>query len=176
MTDVALIPVLEDSEIAQLAPLGVRRTVRAGEYLYRAGDSGYDFYVVLDGLVEVVLDVDGEERVIITHGPGRFLGELNLLTGLRVFVSARMAQDGEVLAVPADELRRVLATQEHLSDKILATFMARRNELMTGAGPATRVVGSRFSPEVLQIREFLRAAGSPTNGSTRTATRRSSSS
>jgi thioredoxin reductase (NADPH) len=155
MTDVALIPVLDDSEIAQLASLGARRTVRAGEYLYRAGDSGYDFYVVLAGLVEVVLDVDGEERVIITHGPGRFLGELNLLTGLRVFVSARMAEDGEVLAVPADDLRRVLATQEHLSDKILATFMARRNELMTGAGPATRVVGSRFSPEVLQIREFL---------------------
>jgi thioredoxin reductase (NADPH) len=45
--------------------------------------------------------------------------------------------------------------QEQLSDKILATFMARRNLLMEGAGPATRVVGSRFSPEVLQLREFL---------------------
>lgn len=155
MVDVALIPELDDSEIAQLASLGARRSVSAGEYLYRAGDSGYDFYVVLAGSVEVVLDVDGEERVIITHGPRRFLGELNLLTGLRVFVSARVAEDGEVLAVPADELRRVLATQEHMSDKILATFMARRNELMTGAGPATRVVGSRFSPEVLKIREFL---------------------
>jgi thioredoxin reductase (NADPH) len=155
MWDAALVPEFDDSEIAQLAELGARRTVQKGEYLYRAGDAGYDFYVVLAGSVDVVLDVDGEERVIITHGPRRFLGELNLLTGLRVFVSARVAEDGEVLAVPADELRRVLATQEHLSDKILATFMARRTELMTGAGPATRILGSRFSPEVLQIREFL---------------------
>jgi len=155
MIDAALIPNLDDSEIAQLESRGTRRVVRAGEYLYRAGDTGYDFYVVLSGLVEIVLDIDGEERVIVTHGPGRFLGELNLLTGLRVFVSARVAESGELLTVPALELRRILATEEQLSDKILATFMARRNELMAGAGPATRVVGSRFSPEVLQLREFL---------------------
>ena len=57
MVDVALIPELDDSEIAQLASLGARRAVKAGEYLYRAGDAGYDFYVVLAGSVEVVLDV-----------------------------------------------------------------------------------------------------------------------
>ena len=155
LTDPALTPELDDSELMQLEAAGTHRTVRAGEYLYRAGDSGYDFYVVLSGSIEIVLDVDGEERVIITHGARRFLGELNLLTGLRVFVSARVAEDAELLAVPAEELRRILATQEQLSDKILVTFMARRNELMSGAGSATRVLGSRFSPEVLQLREFL---------------------
>jgi len=38
---------LTDAELALLAQLGVRRTVSAGEYLYREGDPGYDFYVVL---------------------------------------------------------------------------------------------------------------------------------
>jgi thioredoxin reductase (NADPH) len=150
-----VIQVLDEAEIAQLEPHGTRRTVRAGEYVYRAGDSGYDFYVVLSGLVEVVLDVDGDERVIVTHGPGRFLGELNLLTGLRVFVSVRAVEDTELLAVPSDQFRHILAVQEKLSDKILATFMARRNDLLTYAAPATRVIGSRYSPEVLQVREFL---------------------
>lgn len=155
MIDAAALPTLDDAEIAQLESRGSRRVAHAGDYLYRAGDSGYDFYVVLSGLIEIVLDVDGEERVIISHGPGRFLGELNLLTGLRVFVSARVAEDAELLAVPVEEFRRIIATEPQLSDKILATFMARRNELMSGAGPATRVIGSRFSPEVLQLREFL---------------------
>jgi thioredoxin reductase (NADPH) len=135
--------------------MGSRRSVEAGEYLYRAGDTGYDFYVVLSGLVEIVLDVNGEERLLVTHGPGRFLGELNLLTGLRVFVSARMSEVGEVLVVPVEALRKVIATVPALSDKILATFMARRNELLTGAGASIRVVGSRFSLELLHIREFL---------------------
>jgi thioredoxin reductase (NADPH) len=155
MIDAAGLPSLDDSEIAELESRGAHRVFQAGEYLYRAGDSGYDFYVVLSGLVEIVLDVDGEERVIVTHGPGRFLGELSLLTGLRVFVSARVAEDAELLVVPVEEFRRVVATEPHLSDKILASFMARRNDLMADAGPATRVIGSRFSPEVLQLREFL---------------------
>jgi thioredoxin reductase (NADPH) len=155
MIDAVGLPSLDVSEIAELESRGTRRVFPAGEYLYRAGDSGYDFYVVLSGLIEIILDVDGEERVIVTHGPGRFLGELNLLTGLRVFVSARVAEDAELLVVPVEEFRRVVATQPQLSDKILASFMARRNDLMADAGPATRVIGSRFSPEVLQLREFL---------------------
>jgi thioredoxin reductase (NADPH) len=149
------IPTLDAADLALLEPLGTRREVDAGDYLYRAGDTGYDFYVVLSGRVEILLDADGEGRVIATHVPGRFLGELNLLTGLRVFVSARMAEPGEVLAVPVETLRRIIAAQPRLSDKILATFIARRADLITGAAATTRVIGSRYSPETLQIREFL---------------------
>lgn len=149
------IPTFDAAEIALLEPLGKRQRVDAGHYLYRSGDAGYDFYVVLSGRVEILVDADGDDRVIATHGPGRFLGELNLLTGLRVFVSARVAESGEVLAVPVETLRKIIATQPKLSDKILATFMTRRADLLTGAAAATRVIGSRYSPETLQIREFL---------------------
>ena len=146
---------LNDAELAALAPLGVRRAVSTGEYLYREGDPGYDFYVVLAGAVEIVVHSDGKERVIARHSPGRFLGELNLLTGQRVFVSARVAEPGEVLAVPREALRRVIATNASLSDKILAAFLARRAILLTGASSAIRVIGSRFSPDSSRVREFL---------------------
>ena len=43
--------------------------------------------------------------MLARHAAGRFLGELNLLTGQRVFVSARVAEPGEVLAVPRDALQ-----------------------------------------------------------------------
>jgi thioredoxin reductase (NADPH) len=70
-------------------------------------------------------------------------------------VDARVAEDGEVLAVPVETLRRIISTQPQLSDKILATFMARRADLLTGAASTTRVIGSRFSPETPPIREYL---------------------
>ena len=146
---------LNDAELAALEPLGVRRTVSAGDYLYREGDAGYDFYVVLAGAVEIVVNADGKERVIARHTPGRFLGELNLLTGQRVFVSARVAETGEVLAVPRNAFRRVIATDASLSDKILAAFLARRAILLTGASSAIRVIGSRFSADSGHVREFL---------------------
>jgi len=72
-----------------------------------------------------------------------------------VFVSARVAEPGEVIAVPRDALRHLIATNPKLSDTILAAFIARRAVLLSGAASAIRVIGSRFSPATGQIREFL---------------------
>lgn len=64
---------LSDAELSALDRLGVRRTVAAGEYLYREGDASYDFYVVLTGAVEIVIGSERQERVIARHGAGRSL-------------------------------------------------------------------------------------------------------
>jgi thioredoxin reductase (NADPH) len=153
--DAVAFPTLDEADIAFLDALGTRRTVDVGEYLFREGDPTYDFFVIVSGAADIVVRADGEERTIIRHGPGRFLGELNLLTGQRVFVSARIAEPGEVIVVPAAALRHVLATNPRLGDIILAAFIARRSSLLTGAAAAIRLVGSRFSPESLRLREFL---------------------
>ena len=99
--------------------------------------------------------VDGGERLVVHHGPGRFLGELNMLGGLRVLVSARVTTSGEVIVVSRDRLRQLMATNARLGDTILAAFIARRSILLEEAAPAIRVIGSRFSPESLRVREFL---------------------
>jgi thioredoxin reductase (NADPH) len=148
-------PTLDAADLALVTQLGVRRQVREGEYLYREGDVTYDFFVLVSAEVDIVVAVDGAERVIIRHGPGRFLGELNMLSGLHVFVSAKVVTGGEVVVVSRDRLRQLMATKPRLGDTILAAFVARRGLLMTGAAPAIRVIGSQFSPESLHIREFL---------------------
>ncbi len=153
--DPAVSPTLADPELAVLETLGTRRSVTVGEYLYREGDITYDFYVILSGAVEILVRSDGEEQIIVRHGPGRFLGELNLLTGQRVYLSARVVEPGEVLVVPKAALQHVIATNPGLGDTILAAFLARRSVLLSGASAAIRVVGSRFSPESLRVREFL---------------------
>jgi thioredoxin reductase (NADPH) len=148
-------PTLDTHQLAVLEALGTRRPTAAGEYLYREGDATYDFFVVLSGVVEIVARSDTAERIITSHGRGRFIGELNLLTGQRAFLSARVLEPGEVIALPRDALQHVIATQPSLGDMILAAFMARRSQLLLDPGAAIRVVGSRFSPELLRIREFL---------------------
>jgi thioredoxin reductase (NADPH) len=153
--DAVAFPTLDESELASLDALGARRSVAAGEYLYREGDVTYDFYVIVSGAVEIAVRSDGGERVVARHGPGRFLGELNLLTGQRVYLSARVVEDGEVIVMPIATLREVFATRPTLADTILAAFLARRSRLRSDAAAAIRVVGSRFSPESLRIREFL---------------------
>jgi thioredoxin reductase (NADPH) len=153
--DAVAFPTLDEGDVAILSSLGTRRTVDVGDYLFREGDATYDFFVVVSGAAEIVVSADGEERTITRHGPGRFLGELNLLTGQRVFVSARVVEPGEVIVVPVKALRHIIATNPRLGDTILAAFIARRSRLLSGAATAIRLVGSRFSPESLRLREFL---------------------
>jgi len=70
MVDEVAFPTLTDSEIAAIEALGSRRSVSAGEYLYREGDARYDFYVVASGAVEIALQADGEERIVARGGGG----------------------------------------------------------------------------------------------------------
>src|SRR6266550_8363545 len=153
--DAVAFPTLDGSELAVLEALGSRRSVAVGEYLYREGDTTYDFYVILSGAAEIVVRSESEERIITRQGPGRFLGELNLLTGQRVYLSARVVEPGEVLVVPRAALQHVIATTPGLGDTILTAFLARRSGLLNRASASLRVVGSRFSPELLRVREFL---------------------
>ena len=148
-------PILSPPEIAAIDALGKRRAVSRGDYLYREGDAKYDFYVIVSGAVEIVVQADGTERLVARFGPGQFLGELNLLSGQRVYVSARVAESGEVIDVPAATLRELFASRPKLADTILAAFLARRARLLRDGTTAIRLVGSSFSPDSLRLREYL---------------------
>jgi len=157
---------LDDEQLAVLTGFGQRRRVEVGDVLYAEGDAAYDFFVVLSGAVDIVGTFDGVEEVLVTHTAGRFLGELNLLTGQRVYLTARVAVPGEVVAVPVPELRRLIATVPGVSDVILGALVARRSLLLEGAARSIRVIGSRHLPEALAMREFLTRNRLPTSGST----------
>ena len=147
-------PRLSDGQIAKLEALGHCRRVKRGEPLFREGDRNCDFLVVRAGTVAVVeaLGTAGE-RIISTHGPGRFLGELGLLTGEAAFYSAVAAEEGEVLAVPAGQLRNLVTRDPAVGDVILRACLIRRS-LLAGLGVGLRIVGSRYSPDARRLRDF----------------------
>jgi thioredoxin reductase (NADPH) len=146
-------PRLSDQHIEMLSKYGERRPTEKGQVLFREGDAHYDFYVVLGGLVAIVdPDADGE-RLIAVHGPGRFLGELGLLTGQAAFFNAVVQEPGEVLAVPIGRLRSLLVQDQVMGDLILRAYLLRR-EMLIGLGAGFTIVGSRFSPDTRRLREF----------------------
>jgi thioredoxin reductase (NADPH) len=121
--------------------------------LYREGDGDCDFFVILEGKVAVVEESGAQMRVIGIHGPGRFLGELGLLTGQAVFVTAIVRESGEVLAVAQDRLRQIVTHDLALGDLILRALIMRRS-ILIGLGVGFRIVGSRYSPDTRRLRNF----------------------
>jgi len=139
---------------ARLRALGTVREVQSGEVLFRDGDAGYDFFVVESGAVAIVQGYGSENRVIAVHGAHRFLGELNLLTGARAYLTAVVRDPGEVIQVPLAALRAASHEDEELSNIILRAFLARRTFLIE-ADAGVKVVGSRYSSDSRRLREFL---------------------
>jgi len=148
--------------LAALGEFGTEREVRPGEVLSRAGADAHDLYVVLEGRVDIVRpEMDGDV-VIVEHPAGGFVGELNLLTGQRVYLTARVAEPGRVLQIPAQEFRRLMASKPDLADVIFQALEDRRELLRAGAGQRTvRIIGSRFSREALALRAFVQRSRLP---------------
>src|SRR6478752_7601267 len=124
--DTGAFPRLNDEQIGMLAREGERRSTQADEVLFREGDRDYDLFVVLAGKVAVISGFGGDhERLIAVHGPGRFLGELGLLTGQAALFTAVVREPGEVLQVPVERLRDLISQDSVLGDLILRAYLLR---------------------------------------------------
>ena len=145
---------LSDSQLATLAELGDEHTADVGDLLYRVGDQRYPFIAIIEGEVTIV-DAAGQE--IIRHGPSRFLGELNLLSGQTVFVTAVVTQPLRYIAVDRDVMREVLFDDGPLSDLVLSTLIARREALQTVEGLGLQIVGPRSSDATMRMLDFARS-------------------
>ena len=147
-------PQLGDEQRARLRAVGEVRQVRSGEVLFREGEAGFDFFVIESGAVTIVQGYGHENRVIAIQGAHRFLGEINLLTGSRPYLSAVVRDPGEVIQVAAGRLREVVSDDEELSNIILRAYLARRS-ILIDMGAGVRLVGSRYSQCTHRLREFL---------------------
>jgi CRP/FNR family cyclic AMP-dependent transcriptional regulator len=112
---------LSRNELLEIAKVTEDLEVEAGKALTREGQSGSEFFVIVDGDVSVTKE--GQE--IRTLGPGDFFGEIALLedtprtatvttkTPLRFFVLTRQA------------FRSMLAHQPELEEKVVAALEER---------------------------------------------------
>ena len=147
-------PTLSASQLARLAELGEERAADTGQVLYQVGDRDYPFIAVIEGEV-MILDTAGKE--IVRHGPSGFLGELNLLSGQTVFVTAVVTQPLRYIAVRREALRALLYEDGPLSDVVLSAFIARREALQTVPGLGLEIVGPRSSTATMRMLDFARS-------------------
>ena len=81
--------VLSPSQLRTLAAHGEERTAEVGEILFRVGDRRYPLIAIVEGEA-AIHDAAGHE--IVRHGASGFLGEMNLLSGQTVYLTAVVTQ------------------------------------------------------------------------------------
>ena len=122
----SLSPILSSAQLDTLRDVGEERTAAAGDVLYDVGDERYPFIAILEGEA-AILDTAGDE--IVRHGASGFLGEINLLSGQTVYVTAVATEPLRYIAVERDALRKLMTDNSSLADVLLSTFIRRREAL-----------------------------------------------
>ena len=148
-------PTFNEADMAVLRKMGASRDYTDGEVIFHAGQDEIDLFVVETGGIEVI-NPAADDAHIVTHGPGQFAGDIDLLTRRPVIVTGiARGPNAKLLCVPGSRLREVLNKVPQLGEKMLIAIQERRR-LLTEAGVlGLRVVGPTDCRDTMVVREFL---------------------
>jgi CRP/FNR family transcriptional regulator, cyclic AMP receptor protein len=116
---------LSKKQLRRMSSLMTRLELPAGKVLTREGQEGYEFFIVLEGEVEVRQG----NRVVVTRGPGEYVGEIALLDKRPRTATVVAATPVSVEVLSRREFMSLLAAAPELSEQILATVAQRLADL-----------------------------------------------
>lgn len=104
------------------------KTYQDGEIIIRQGDHGDSMYVVLEGQVEVIHDLEQETRRLAVLGDGEFFGEMELFNPAARNATVRALGDARVLTVDKKLLLRRIKEDPTLAFRFLEKLSGRLRE------------------------------------------------
>jgi signal transduction histidine kinase len=116
---------LPDHELERLMGMGKRIRLLSGTLLLEEGTPGDQFYVILDGELEVTRTEGGRTTVLDIQQAGGFLSEMSLLENRPRTASARATRDSEVLALEPEEFRDLLERCPGVALSMIKIVLAR---------------------------------------------------
>ena len=157
-------PRLSDEQVARAKAFGRIQDLPKGRVLFSRGDRTVDFFLVLEGSIEIYDEApDGRHNVFTVHGKHQFTGELDLFNDRDILVGGRMGENGRVARMNRAQFRRLLTAEPDIAETIMRAFILRRMGLMQHAQGAVTLVVSREHGvgDGLRVRRFLSRNGYP---------------
>ncbi len=145
---------LQDEHVELIRRHGAARRFKAGELIVDYGDPMAEFFYCEEGEVEVVDPRTDERAVPSTIGPGQYLGEISFLNGGIWTMPMRAAKDSRLIAVPREEMLRLMGRVPELSDIIVTVFAARRRRTLEDGNSAITLIGADEDPKLREIASF----------------------
>ena len=157
-----MFPVLEAAEIGRLWRFGELKSYAAGERIVATGEIAPGAFVILAGRVDVTQNGGlGHSQLIVTHGPGSFMGELAQLSDRPSLVDAYAKEAVEALVIPPRRLRDLMVEEAELGERIMRALILRRVSLLDVGAGGPVIVGSADHADVLRLEGFLTRNGHP---------------
>ncbi|KAK0520206.1 hypothetical protein OC835_007283 [Tilletia horrida] len=147
LKDVSLFEGLSPAEIAKISDALEPRVYEPGEYVFKQGERGTEFFIIWEGSAEVRKKrADGTEDTVGTLSRGDYFGELALLNNApraASIVSSPVASGSSAEGAAAPRLRVATLSEQAFTRLLgpLAGIMSRHAETHYGAGGASDLLG-----------------------------------
>ena len=126
LRSVPLFSDLEQGELERFSLVAVPRSFPAATRVFHEGDHSDACYIIRSGSFRVTREhSDGRAITLATLGPGDIFGELAMLDGEVRSASVEALEDSELLALPANEVRSLLARHPEITVKLVAALVRR---------------------------------------------------
>ncbi|MGZ8667245.1 MAG: Crp/Fnr family transcriptional regulator [Solirubrobacterales bacterium] len=123
---VPLFSQLEEGELVRFSRVAVPRSFPTGTRVFHEGDRSDACYIVRSGDFRVTREhSDGRAITLANLGRGDIFGELAMLDGEVRSASVEALSDGELLALPAADVRALLARHPGITVKLVAALVRR---------------------------------------------------
>ncbi len=126
---VPLFAELSEDELDRIAAVAVPRSFPRGVRVFHEGDTSDACYIVRSGDLRVTREhSDGRAIALATLASGDIFGELAMLDGGSRSASVETLADSELLALPAQDVRRLLAKHPDIAVKLIVALVRRLRE------------------------------------------------
>ncbi len=126
---VPLFAELSGPELQRIADVAVPRSFPPNVRVFHEGDSSDACYIVRSGDLRVTREhSDGRAIALATLAPGDIFGELAMLDGGTRSASVETLAESELLALPASDVRRLLAEHSEIAVKLIVALVRRLRE------------------------------------------------
>jgi CRP/FNR family cyclic AMP-dependent transcriptional regulator len=122
------------------------REFRAGEVLFREGESGEEMFVIQSGVVRITKRVGGEERPLATLGRGEFIGEMAILNEKPRTATATVVEDAKLLVIGAKTLEMMISKNSEIALRLVKKLARRLDsadelvQILLNPDPEARVM------------------------------------
>jgi len=118
---------LSYQELVKALNIAQLKTVQKGDMLIREGDPGDSFYIIVNGMVDVL-----KEGIFMTSlEKGGHFGEMALVNNSPRSATVRAAKDSHLLVIERTDFYQLLHEDPHLSVKILLSFVGVLSDRLT---------------------------------------------
>ncbi len=154
--DPAMFPRLTPDQVEYLAGIGDQMTFARGDEVFGHGQRETPLYIVQSGAVDIIDHAPEGDRYFTQCQERTFIGDLSMFTGEPTLAAGYAAGPTTLIALPPEDVRRVVATAPaDLGDLLLRIMVARRDWLMGRGLGQQKLIGSRWSGEAFAVRELL---------------------